>query len=98
MSAERTFLENLRTIVRIASFVARRNHLNTDEANEFVQEVQARLIYDDYAIIRKFESRSSFSTYLTTVIVRLFQQWRVELWGKWRPSAEARRLGDKAIT
>jgi RNA polymerase sigma factor for flagellar operon FliA len=32
------------------------------------------------------------------VIVRLFQQWRVEQWGKWRPSAEAKRLGDKAIT
>jgi RNA polymerase sigma factor for flagellar operon FliA len=32
------------------------------------------------------------------VIARLFHQYRVEQWGKWRPSAEARRLGDKAIT
>ena len=97
MSAESIYLEHLRTIERIASFVARRNHLNPDESSEFVQEVCVRLIDDDYAIIRKFEGRSTFSTYLTTVIVRLFQQWRTEMWGKWRPSAEARRLGDKAI-
>src|SRR6185503_1033291 len=57
-----------------------------------------KIFEDDYGIIRKFEGRSSFSTYLTTVILRLFHQWRVEQWGKWRPSAEAKRLGDKAIT
>lgn len=98
MIPEDTYLHHLRTIERIAAFVARRNHLNADETSEFAQEVRFRLLDDNYAIIRKFEGRSSFSTYLTTVILRLFQQWRVEMWGKWRPSAEARRLGDKAIT
>jgi RNA polymerase sigma factor (sigma-70 family) len=98
MSAEDTYLDNLRTIERIAAFVARKSHLNGDECTEFTQEVRVRLLEDDYAVIRKFEGRSSFSTYLTTVIMRLFHQWRVEQWGKWRPSAEAKRLGDKAIT
>ncbi len=98
MTPQEIYLANLRTIERIASFVAHRNHLNADEAAEFVQEVRARLLYDDYAIIRKYEGRSAFPTYLTTVILRLCQQWRVEQWGKWRPSAEAKRLGDKAIT
>ncbi len=98
MSPEDTYLHHLRTIERIASSVARRNHLDADQSAEFTQEVRVRLIDDDYAIIRKFEGRASFSTYLTTVILRLFQQWRVEMWGKWRPSAEARRLGDQAIT
>jgi RNA polymerase sigma factor (sigma-70 family) len=98
MTAEQTYLEHLQTIERIAAFVARRNHLNPDEAGDFTQEVYARLLDDEYGIIRKFESRSSFSTYLTTVTMRLYQQWRTEQWGKWRPSAEARRLGDKAIT
>ena len=37
-------------------------------------------------------------TYLATVIQRLFLEQRVHMWGKWRPSAEAKRLGDKAIT
>ncbi|HEX6177564.1 MAG TPA: hypothetical protein VF057_04345, partial [Thermoanaerobaculia bacterium] len=98
MSPEETYLEHLRTIERIAAFVGRRNHLNAEEAAEFTQEVRVRMLEGDYAIIRKFEGRSSFSTYLTTVILRLYHQFRVEQWGKWRPSAEAKRLGDKAIT
>jgi RNA polymerase sigma factor (sigma-70 family) len=98
MTPAELYLENLRSIERIAAFVARRNHLGPDEAAEFVQETRVRLLDDDYSVIRKFEGRSSFSTYLTTVITRLFHQYRVEQWGKWRPSAEARRLGDKAIT
>src|SRR5688572_25885175 len=98
MNPEDTYLQHLRTIERIAAHIARRYRLEASEAEEFVQEVRVRLLDDDYAIIRKFEGRSSFSTYLTTVILRLFQQWRVEQWGKWRPSAEAKRLGEKAIT
>jgi RNA polymerase sigma factor (sigma-70 family) len=98
MNPEETYLKRLRMIERIAAFVARRHHLDASEAEEFVQEVRVRLLYDNYAIIRKFEGRSSFSTYLTTVIGRLFLQWRVERWGKWRPSAEAKRLGEKAVT
>jgi RNA polymerase sigma factor for flagellar operon FliA len=98
MKPEETYLQHLRTIKQIAAFVARRHYLEVSEAEEFVQVVCVRLLHDDYAIIRKFEGRSSFSTYLTTVIGRLFAQWRVEQWGKWRPSAEAKRLGDKAVT
>ncbi|MDQ3283329.1 MAG: sigma-70 family RNA polymerase sigma factor [Acidobacteriota bacterium] len=97
MKPEETYLQNLRTIERIARSVARKYHVNADEADEFTQEVCVRLIEDDYAVLRKFEDRSSLSTYLTTVILRLYHQWRVEQWGKWRPSAEAKRLGDKAI-
>lgn len=98
MNPEETYLQHLRTIERIAAFVAHRNHLNPDEAAEFTQEVRVRLLEDDYGVIRKFEGRSSFTTYLTTVIVRLHHQYRIEQWGKWRPSAEAKRLGTKAIT
>ncbi|HYR29245.1 MAG TPA: sigma-70 family RNA polymerase sigma factor [Thermoanaerobaculia bacterium] len=98
MIPEQLYLQHLQSIDRIAAFVARRNHLGPDDAAEFAQEVKVRLLDDDYAVIRKFEGRSSFTTYLTTVILRLFHQYRIEQWGKWRPSAEAKRLGDKAIT
>ena len=98
MNPEKTYLQHLPTIERIAAFAARKGHLNADETAEFVQIVRVRLFDDDYAIIRKFKGESQFSTYLTTVILRLFQQCRVEQWGKWRPSAEARRLGELAIT
>ncbi|HEX7154035.1 MAG TPA: hypothetical protein VF618_21285 [Thermoanaerobaculia bacterium] len=96
--AQKTFLANLQTIERITAFICRRNHLTDDETCELIAEVKLRLIENDYAIIRKFEHRSSLPTYLTTVIQRIFNQQRIEMWGKWRPSAEAKRLGDKAVT
>ncbi|HEX7833272.1 MAG TPA: sigma-70 family RNA polymerase sigma factor [Thermoanaerobaculia bacterium] len=98
MKPEDIYLQELRTIERIATSVARRSHLNPDETAEFVQEVRVRLLEDDYAVIRKHEGRSKLSTYLHVVIMRLYHQWRVEQWGKWRPSAEAKRIGDKAVT
>jgi RNA polymerase sigma factor (sigma-70 family) len=98
MAAKDLYLEHLRSIESIAGWVARRHRLDTDETAEFVQEVCFRLLDNDYSVIRKFEGRASITTYLTTVIGRLFNQYRVERWGKWRPSAEAKRLGDKAIT
>lgn len=97
LDPETTYLQHLTLFERIAAFTAHRGHLTADETMEFVQVVRVKLLENDYAIIRKFEGRSSFSTYLTTVILRLFHQWRVEQWGKWRPSAQARALGEKAI-
>src|SRR5436189_5087274 len=97
MTAEHTFLEHLPTIERIASSVARRYHLSADEGGEFVQVVSVRLLDDDYALIRKFEGRSKLSTYLTIVMLLLFEQWLTELRRKCRPSADSRRVGHQAI-
>jgi RNA polymerase sigma factor for flagellar operon FliA len=98
MDVEQYFLAHLREIEQIIAFVCRRNHLDAHEAEEFGAHTKLKLIETNYAILRKFEGRSLFTTYLTTVIQRLFFQYRVQLWGKWRPSAEAKRLGDKGIT
>ncbi len=59
--------------------------------------VHLKLVEHDYAILRKFEGRSSLSTFLTTVIGRLFLDERIARWGKWRLSAAARRLGEVAM-
>jgi RNA polymerase sigma factor for flagellar operon FliA len=98
IDVEQYFLANLRQIEQIIAFVCRRNHLDVHESEEFAAHTKLKLIEGNYGILRKFEGRSLFTTYLTTVIQRLFFQYRVQLWGKWRPSAEAKRLGDKAIT
>ena len=98
MDWEKTYLEYLPRIERIARSVARkRGMLNPDEIAEFVQVVRVALFEDDYSIFRKFKGQSSLPTYLTTVIVRLFLQDQVERRGKWRPSAEAERLGRTAV-
>jgi RNA polymerase sigma factor (sigma-70 family) len=98
MDVEQFFLAHLREIEQIIAFVCRRNHLDAEEGEEFASHTKLKLIEGNYAILRKFEGRSLFTTYLTTVIQRLFFQYRVQMWGKWRPSAEAKRLGDKAVT
>lgn len=98
MGVEQFFLTNLREIERIIAFVCRRNHLARADCEEFASHVKLKLIEANYAVLRKFEGRSTFSTYMTTVIQRLFFQYRVQMWGKWRPSAEAKRMGDKGVT
>ena len=56
-----------------------------------------KLIDDDYQILRGFRERSSLRTYLSTVVERLFLDYRIRQWGKWRPSAQARRAGALAV-
>ena len=88
---------HLPRIEAVCAYVCRRHKCGTDEAEEFSAHVKARLVADDYAILRKFQGKSRFETYLTTVITHLFLDWRNHLWGKWRPSAEAKRLGSVAV-
>ncbi|HEX5106464.1 MAG TPA: sigma-70 family RNA polymerase sigma factor [Pirellulaceae bacterium] len=75
----------------------RRRHLSTAEQEDFAGFVNLRLIEDDYAILRKFQSRSSLWTYLAAVIERLSLDFCAEKWGRWRPSAMAERLGPAAV-
>src|SRR5258708_33972458 len=96
MDVEQYFLAHLREIEQILAFVCRRNHLDAHEAEEFGAHTKLKLIESNYAILRKFEGRSLFTTYLPTVIQRLFFQYRVPLWGKRRPAPDATRLGGKA--
>ena len=97
MNAEDIFLEQIGTIESIVSYICRKNRLDPCEGEDFLSFVQIELMDHNYEIIRKFEERAAISTYLTTVIQHLFYQHRVRMWGKWRPSAEAKRLGDKAV-
>jgi len=94
--ASELFLAHLPQVDAVVAYVCRRHSCGTDEAEEFAAHVKAKLVADDYAILRKFQGKSRFETYLTTVITHLFLDWRNHLWGKWRPSAEARRLGPVA--
>jgi RNA polymerase sigma factor (sigma-70 family) len=98
MDAEKLFLSHLSLIERIATFVCHRNRVTGAEAEDFASTVKLKLIEDDYAVIRKFEGRAQFTTYITTVIQRIFSDQRIRQWGKWRASAEAKRLGLTAMT
>jgi RNA polymerase sigma factor (sigma-70 family) len=95
--AQELYLSELDDIERALRFVCRRNGLSADEAEEFCAEAHVRLIDDDYRPIRAFDDRCTFSTYITTVLIRLHQDFRNLRWGKWRPSAAARRAGEVGI-
>jgi RNA polymerase sigma factor (sigma-70 family) len=97
LSGEALFLSQLAVIERVISFVSSRHHLPGVDADDFSSHVKLKIIEDDYAILRKFQGRSSLRTYLTVVVQRLFLDYRISAWGKWRPSAEAVRCGEVAV-
>jgi RNA polymerase sigma factor for flagellar operon FliA len=97
-SGETLFVSQLPVIETVIAHVSRRHHLAALEAQEFGSEVTLRLMQHDYEVLRRFQGRSTLRTYLTVVINRVFLDYRIRLWGKWRPSAEAKRLGAVAIS
>lgn len=94
---EQLFLAALPTIDRIVAVQARRHGLSAADADDFGAWAKARLVERDYAVLRKFGGRSSLQTYLASVLANLFRDYRNSRWGRWRPSAAAKRLGPTAI-
>jgi len=88
---------NLAVIERAIGFAARRYRLDPNDAEEFAAVVKLKLVDNDYAILRAYEARSSFATYISIVIQRLALDYCIHAWGKWHASAEAKRLGTLAI-
>lgn len=96
MDYQRLLVEHLDLIDQIVRTTGRRRHLSAEQ-EEFAGFVRLRLIENDYAVLRKFQHRSSWRTYLAAVIERLSLDFCVERWGRWRPSAVADRLGPVAV-
>jgi RNA polymerase sigma factor (sigma-70 family) len=97
VSQETLFLASLPVIDEVTLLVCRRHRLSGAEAEDFKAEVHLHFIERNSEVLRRFEGRSTLRTFLAVVIQRLFLDYRNRLWGKWRPSAEARRLGPTAI-
>jgi RNA polymerase sigma factor (sigma-70 family) len=97
MTAEQLFLAHLPHIDKVVTHLCRRHHFRKEECEDFRSRVYTKMVVDDYAVFRKFQGRSSLKTYLTTVVSNLMKDYLDHLWGKWRPSAEAQRLGPTAI-
>jgi RNA polymerase sigma factor (sigma-70 family) len=94
---EQQFLDALPVIADVIRDLGRRYHLSRDEQEDFAGAVHQRLIEQDYAVLRRFEGRSSLATFLRTVITRQWLDHRTREWGRWRPSADAVRLGPTAV-
>jgi len=88
---------NLAVIERAIAFATHRLRLERDDAEDFASIVKLRLVENDYAVLRAYEGRSSFATFISIVVQRMALDYRIHTWGKWHASAEAKRLGALAI-
>lgn len=90
-------IEHLGTVDRVVRLLGRRHGLRDEQVADCGSWVRLRLVEDDYAILRKFRGESSIGTYLTVVVTMLCRDYRVQQWGRWRPSATALSKGSIAV-
>ncbi|HVR39891.1 MAG TPA: sigma-70 family RNA polymerase sigma factor [Thermoanaerobaculia bacterium] len=90
------FLENLAVIERAIRVVCAHASLRGADAEDFASIAKLALLEDDCAILRKWEGRSSFATYVTIVIRRLLVD-HMRAGGRWYASAAAARRGEAAV-
>lgn len=83
-------------IEAVIAYVCRKGRCRPEDVEEFASRVKLKLVEDDYAVLRQFQGKASLKTYLTMVVTNLFRDFCNHLWGKWRSSAEAVRLGPVA--
>lgn len=89
--------ENLELIEDIVRFVARKHRLAPDLAEDLGGFVRLRLLERAGEVLGVFEGRSTLRTYLATVVERLYLDFQIQRWGKWRPSRPVERLGPIAV-
>jgi RNA polymerase sigma factor (sigma-70 family) len=91
------YLDHRALIERTIAALGRRHRLAPEDLDEFSSAVHLHFIEDDYAALRAFQGRCQLSTYVHAVVRQRLQIWRNTHWGRWRPSAVARRLGPVAM-
>lgn len=97
MEDESLFLTSLPVIDDVARQVCRRHRLSGAEAEDFRSEVRLHFLQHDCKVLRSFQGRSSLPTFVNVVVQRLYLDYRNRQWGRWRPSADARRRGPMAV-
>lgn len=97
MDPQQVLEDSVDLIDRLVGRACRRVGIADGDVPDMASMVKLALVDEDYAILRRYEGRSSLATYLTIVIQRLLADHRERTHGRWRPSAEAERLGAHAV-
>ncbi|HYH08533.1 MAG TPA: sigma-70 family RNA polymerase sigma factor [Thermoanaerobaculia bacterium] len=84
-------------VERLSRFFCRGSRMTAEDVEDFIGHVRLHLIDDDYAVLRSFEGRCSLETFLALTIQRQLFDYRARLWGRFRTSVAATRLGPAAI-
>lgn len=96
-SGQRLFLSHLPVIDSVTAQLSRRHHLRDIECQEFSSFVRLALLDRDAEVLRQYTGAGTAAGFLRVVIGRLLYDFRCELWGRWRPSAAARRHGPVGV-
>jgi DNA-directed RNA polymerase specialized sigma24 family protein len=91
------FLTYLPLIDSVTAKLSRLNHLRDIECQEFSSFVRLALLERDAEVLRQYTGAGTAVAFLRVVIGRLLYDFRCELWGRWRPSAAARRHGPVGV-
>jgi RNA polymerase sigma factor (sigma-70 family) len=91
------FLSYSPIIDSVIANLCRHHHLRASEAEDFSSFVRLALLQRDSEVLRQHTGGGSGGAFLRVVIGRLLYDFRCELWGRWRPSAGAKRRGPVAV-
>jgi RNA polymerase sigma factor for flagellar operon FliA len=97
VNVEALYLQHRALIDRTVDQVCRRHHVKPADLDDFRSVTHLHVIDKDYAVLRAYQGRAEIGAFLQAVVRRLFQDWRNANWGRWRPSAAARRAGPVAV-
>lgn len=97
MTFEQLIAQQRGTIDQVVQSLSRKYFLAPAEIEEFRRVAARALERNHYELLRAFEGKSTWGTYLETVLTREFFEFQTALWGEWRPSGHANRLGAAAV-
>ena len=80
-------------VTKAVAFVAKTFRLSAGEAEELESDMWVRLLDREARVLRSFRGRARIGTYLVKIARNLLLDRRNKEWGRWRPSAAARRTG-----
>ncbi|MEM8995822.1 MAG: hypothetical protein AAGF23_13630, partial [Acidobacteriota bacterium] len=89
--------DQLEWTLEYAQRLGRRRGIPEAEAEDFAAWAVCRLLARDGAILEACRNTRRVRTYLKSVIHNLLKDYRNRVWGKWRASATATKLGATAM-
>lgn len=94
---EALLVTSLPLLERLVRAACRGSAMCDADVEDFLSEVKLKLVERDYQVLRSFEGRCSMATWLALIVQRQLLDYRAQTKGRFRPSAEAQRLGEDAV-
>jgi RNA polymerase sigma factor (sigma-70 family) len=89
--------EHVAFLAEMIRDITRARRMRREDAEDFAQFVQLKFLERRYDAFQRFEGRSSLRTYFMVILKRMLLDWEARMYGKWRPTALAVRLGPYAV-